>query len=146
MKRLALTLALSALWISPAAAQKKPEKSLYQRAGGYDAIAAVVDNLLPRLVGDPQLAPFFKGHSIDSQKKTRQLVVNLVCEAAGGPCFYTGRNLKTAHEGLGIDEGHWAALMKHFKATLDHNKVPAKEQEELVAIISRLRPDIVTGK
>ena len=65
-------------------------KSLYERLGGYDAIAAVTDDLLARLLNDPQLGVFWKGHSENSLRRDRQLVVNYMCEAAGGPVFYTG--------------------------------------------------------
>jgi len=58
-------------------------KSLYERLGGYDAIAAVTDDLLARLLGDPQLGVFWKGHSENSLRRDRQLVVNYMCEAAG---------------------------------------------------------------
>jgi len=75
-------------------------KSLYERLGGYDAIAAVTDDLLARLLNDPQLGVFWKGHSENSLRRDRQLVVNYMCEAAGGPVFYTGRDMQTSVEGI----------------------------------------------
>jgi len=125
-------------------AQDKTEPSLYKRIGGYDAIAAVVDDFIPRLATDPLLAKFFAGHSNDSKKRLRQNVVNMVCEAIGGPCFYTGRTMKEAHGGLGISEEQWSASQKHFVATLEKFNVPKKEQDELVAIVLSLKGDIVT--
>ena len=77
-------------------------KSLYERLGGYDAIAAVTDDLLARLLNDPQLGVFWKGHSENSLRRDRQLVVNYMYEAAGGPVFYTGRDMQTSHKGLGL--------------------------------------------
>ena len=85
-------------------------KSLYERLGGYDAIAAVTDDLLARLLGDPQLGVFWKGHSENSLRRDRQLVVNYMCEAAGGPVFYTGRDMQTSHKGLGISASDWEIL------------------------------------
>jgi hemoglobin len=70
----------------PAAAQEASGKSLYLRLGGYDAIAAVVDDLLGRVPGDATLAPFFRGKSSDSLTKDRQMIVELLCQATGGPC------------------------------------------------------------
>jgi len=67
------------------AAQSAP--SLYKRLGGYGALAAVTDDFLARLVGDPQFAHFFGGHSTDSLKKIRQLIVDQLCAATGGPCM-----------------------------------------------------------
>jgi hemoglobin len=71
------------------------EKSLYERLGGYNAIAAVVDDFISRWVADPHIGRFLIGHSTDSKKRMRQQLVELVCEAAGGPCIYTGRNMRT---------------------------------------------------
>lgn len=125
-------------------AQDKTEPSLYKRIGGYDAIAAVVDDFVPRLVTDPLLGKFFAGHGNDSKKRLRQNVVNMICEALGGPCFYTGRPMKEAHGGLGISEEQWSVSQKHFVATLDKFQVPKKEQDELIAVIVSLKNDIVT--
>lgn len=135
------------LQIRPTQAQDKPEKSLYTRLGGYDAIAAVVDDFFGRLITDPQFATrFFTGHSADSFKKVRQLTVDLTCEVTGGPCYYTGRDMKTTHAGLGITENDWDASVKHFVATLDKFKVPQKEKSEMLNIISGLKGDIVEKK
>jgi hypothetical protein len=70
-----------------------------ERLGGYDAIAAVADDFIGRLVGDERFARFFADHSIDSTKPIRQLIVDQLCEATGGPCVYIGRDMKTTHEG-----------------------------------------------
>lgn len=125
---------------SPAPA---PPASLYKRLGGFDALAAVIDDFVPRLVGDPALGRFFAGHSADTLKHIRQLVVEQLCAATGGPCIYIGRDLKTAHAGLGIGEAQWAAAMNHLGATLDKLNVPAKEKGEMLALISTLKKDIV---
>lgn len=143
-----LPLVLAAFALSsamPAAAQEKAP-SLYKRLGGYDAIAAVVDDFIPRLATDPKLGRFFVGVSTDSQKRIRQLVVEQLCEAAGGPCFYIGRTMKTSHAGLGITEEDWESAVKHLVASLDKFKVPEREKNELLTIASSLKPDIVTKK
>jgi hemoglobin len=135
---LALVLALVP---SLALAQAKPD-SLYKRIGGYDAIAAVTDNFVPRLVQDPALAKYFV-HSKDTLMHIRQLAVDMICWATGGPCVYIGRDMKTAHAGLGITAAEWEKTVAHFSATLDHFKVPAKERQELLEIVGKLRADIV---
>jgi hemoglobin len=117
--------------------------SLYARLGGYDAIAAVVDDFLGRLATDPQFQKFFVGHSQDSIHRIRQLIVDQFCQVTGGPCAYTGRDMKTAHKGLGITEADWNASVKHLTASLDKLKVPEKEKGELLAIASSLKGDIV---
>lgn len=122
-----------------------PQKgdSLYKRLGGYDAIAAVTDDFLPRLVGDPALAKYFTGHSADSKQRIRQHVVDFLCLATGGPCVYKGRDMKTAHAGLGITEAEWNAGVQHLIATLDKFKVAQKEKDDLLGAASGLKKDIV---
>jgi len=116
---------------------------LYKRVGGYDAIAAVVDDFIGRLIADRQISRFFAGSSTDSKQRIRQLVVDQLCAATGGPCIYTGRSMKASHEGLGITESDWQATVKHLVATLDKFKVPQKEKDEMLAIASSLKGDIV---
>src|SRR5437870_1355978 len=96
---MALSLFLSWGAVAPVAAQK--EDTLYKRLGGYDAIAAVVDDFIGRLVGDKRFEKFFTGFSTDSKKKIRQHLLDQLCAAAGGPCVYMGRDMKTTHAGLG---------------------------------------------
>ena len=119
------------------------EQTLYKRLGGYDAIAAVTDSFIGKMVADPTLKPFFAGHSTDSLGHIRQLVVDQLCAATGGPCVYIGRDMKTAHKGLGISEDNWNTAVKYLVQTLDEFKVPAKEKDELLAIASSLKKDIV---
>jgi len=119
------------------------KKSLYARLGGYDAIAAVVDDFVGRLVTDKKLNKFFVGHSEDSLKRIRMHVIDQLCMVAGGPCIYTGRDMKTSHHGLGITNDDWDASVKHLVATLDKFKVPQPEKDELLAAISTLKKDIV---
>ena len=119
------------------------EKSLYQRVGGYDALAAVVDDFVGRLVADKQFEKFFVGHSDDSKKRIRQHILDQFCAATGGPCVYTGREMKMSHAGLGITNADWDAAAKHLVASLDKFKVPEKEKGEILAFVTSLKKDIV---
>ena len=117
--------------------------TLYQRLGGYDAIAAVADDFIGRLASDPQLTRFFSGSSADSRRRRRQLLVEQLCAASGGPCYYTGRSMKASHQGLGISEADWDITVKHLIQSLDQFKVPSKEKEELLSIVSVVKAEIV---
>jgi hemoglobin len=118
-------------------------KSLYKRLGGYDALAAVTDDFITRLATDKTLGRFFVGASDNSKMRIRQLVLDQLCAATGGPCVYIGRDMKTSHKGLGITEEDWNIAVKHLLATLAKFKVPEKEQKEVAAAISGLKADIV---
>ena len=138
---LALSMILSGSALTQGAPQKAP--SLYERLGGYNAIALVVDDFIGRLVADKQFAKFFGGFSNDSKKRIRQHFVDQLCAATGGPCVYTGRDMKTAHGGLGINEKEWNAGNKHLLAALDKYKVGKKEKDEVLALVMSLKKDIV---
>ena len=142
---LALALSLATL-LSASAQDGMMKRSLYERLGGYNAVAAVVDDFVGRLVADKQFERFFVGHSTDSKKRIRQHIVDQLCAAAGGPCVYTGRSMKDSHAGLGITEAEWDAAAKHLVASLDKFKVGDAEKKDLLAFVSSLKADIVDKK
>jgi hemoglobin len=148
LRSLLLTLLMSfayvvpAAWAAPSPAPQQAA-SLYQRLGGYDALAAVTDDFITHLATDPQLGRFFVGLSTDSKLRVRQHVIDFLCVATGGPCKYTGRDMKTAHSGLHITEEDWNTSVKYLVGTLDRFKVPDREKNEVLTAISSLKPDIV---
>jgi hemoglobin len=123
--------------------QDASDQSLYQRLGGYDAIAAASDDLLGRLLGDPRIKDYWKGASAENRRKARQLIVDFMVEAAGGPAFYVGRDMKRAHEGMQISEADWAVFMEHSVATLNHFGVPEREAGEVLGFFTSLKNEIV---
>ena len=126
-------------------AQSAPP-SLYQRVGGYDFIAKFVDTAFPRVAAQPQLHRLFQGHSIDSQLRQRQLLVDALCKEMGGPCIYIGRPMVPLHEGLHITESDWTEFMKIISAALVELKVPDREKRDWITLFDHtFRPAIVEG-
>lgn len=119
------------------------EPTLYQRLGGYDAIAAVCADLITRLRADAQLARFWANRGEDGIKREYQLLVDFLCNAAGGPMYYTGRDMKLSHQGMRISAGDWDVFMGHLNATLDHFAVPAAERDDVVNFVQSTRNDMV---
>jgi hemoglobin len=118
--------------------------SLYDRLGGYDAIARMVDNLLGRLLPDPQLGVYFKGMNANRKRRARQLIVDFFSATTGGPALYTGGDMKTEHTGLGITESEWDAFMLHARAMVE-SQVATSERGEILDFLAGLRGDIVDG-
>jgi hemoglobin len=145
-KEMKKTFLIFAMVLVCAGAAFAQEKSLYQRLGGYDAIAAVSDDFLDRLGKSKRLGKFVAGMSVDSKKKLRQHLVDFLCNATGGPCLYLGRDMKTVHTGLGIDEADWKDGVDALVGTLDKFKVPEKEKNEVLGAVSGLKKDIVEKK
>jgi hemoglobin len=120
-----------------------PTPSLYERLGGYDVIAAIVDDLLPRLLDDRQLGVYWKGKCQDSLKKDRQLFVDFLSSSFGGPVVYLGRDMKTSHDGLGITETEWNRFIEHVVATLQNLAIAERETAEFLAAAGRLKGDVL---
>ncbi len=119
------------------------EKSLYERLGGYDAICAATDDQITRIQSDPQLGGYWKGQGNSTKRKERQLIVDFLVEAFGGPAYYNGREMKPLHEGIGISDSDWDVFTRHVVATLDHLAVQGREREEFLAAAASLKGDIV---
>lgn len=132
---------------APPAAQATPP-SLYERLGGVYAIATVVDDFIERLLVNDTLNA---NPAIDAARKRvpkaglKFHVTTLVCQVTGGPCKYTGRDMKTSHAHLNITQKEWDAMVADFRKTLDAFKVPAAEQNELVTIVGSTKAEIVVA-
>ncbi|MGQ0652520.1 MAG: group I truncated hemoglobin [Betaproteobacteria bacterium] len=120
--------------------QEAKEKSLYERLGGQKAIVAVVDDFVGNVAADGRINGFFARTDIPRLKR---LLVEQICAGTGGPCTYTGRDMKTTHAGMGIAPVHFNALVEDLVKTLNKFNVPQKEQKELLAILGPMQQDIV---
>ena len=119
------------------------KKTLYERLGGYNAIAAFADDLLPRLRADPQLGRFWAHRGEDGVKREKQLLIDFLCSGAGGPVYYRGRDMLLCHRGMRISEGDWNVFLGHAGAALAKLQVPEAEQREVAAFVQSLKQEIV---
>ena len=119
------------------------EKPLYERLGGYDAIAAVCNDLLPRLRSDAQMGRFWAHRSVDGVEREKQLLINFLCANAGGPVLYTGRDMTVSHKGMRISESDWNIFLGHADGTLKKSNVPKAEYDEVVAFVLSTKAEIV---
>jgi hemoglobin len=116
------------------------DKSLYDRLGGKGAITAVVDDFVGNVAADKRINAYFAKADIPRLKRN---LVDQICQATGGPCVYTGKDMKTAHKGMGIADADFNALVEDLVKTLNKFNVPAKEQGELLGILGPLKPQNV---
>jgi len=118
-------------------------KTLYERLGGYDTIAAIANDLLPRMQADAQLGRFYQHRGEDGLRRSRQILIDFLCSSAGGPLYYTGRDMKVTHKGMKISESDWSAFLGYLNDTLDTLQVPQPERKEVVALMQSTKADIV---
>ena len=134
---------------SAQAAEVQASKSLYDRLGGVYPISVVVDTFIDLLLVNDVLNA---NPAIDTARKRvpaaglKYHVTALVCQQTGGPCKYTGREMKESHAHLNISEKEWQAMLADFRRVMNNYGVPAKEQAELVAIVESTKKDIVVRK
>jgi len=122
------------------------QKSLYDRLGGVYAIAAVIDDLIDRVMDNPRLNANPKvdeAHHRVSRAGFKYLVTEMVCGATGGPQQYSGRSMRDSHVHLDITEDEWQVFLVDLQACLDHFAVPKAEQGEIFALIDSTKSDIV---
>ena len=119
------------------------EKTLYERLGGYDGIAAFANDLMPRVHADSQLSRFYQNRGDDGLEREKQLLIDYLCSNAGGPVHYTGRNMKLTHKGMKISESDWSVLIGHTGDTMEALNVPEQERDDVFAFVLSLKEYIV---
>jgi len=119
--------------------------SLYNRLGGYNAIAKVIDDAAATIFADPLIGKYFIGLSTNSTQRLRQLLVDQFCQAAGGPCVYTGRTMKLSHSGMngGLTNSEFNAFAKDVSQALEKNSVNPSAKADVLAFVESLRNGIV---
>ena len=118
-------------------------RSLYERLGGYDGITAFVNDLLPRLQADALVGRFWKNRGDDGIAREKQLLIDYLCFSAGGPMYYTGRDMKLSHQGMKISENDWSVFLQHVGATMDAVKLAEQERGDINAFVASVKDDIV---
>ena len=115
--------------------------TLFERIGGKQMIAGVVDDFYDRVLADPELNPFFKNTSMD---KLRCMQQEFFSAALDGPITYTGKPLSHVHHGRGITKHHFALFVNHLLDTLRYYGI---NDQDVTDIISRINTyaDEITG-
>ncbi|HXG93845.1 MAG TPA: group 1 truncated hemoglobin [Blastocatellia bacterium] len=124
---------------------KTKAKSLYTRLGGKKAIKAVIDQFVSNVANDTRINKFFAAAASDPKRLAhlKKMLVEQVCNATGGPCKYTGKDMVTAHKGMNITDADFNALVEDLVAALNKFKVGQTEQNELLGALAGLKPQIV---
>jgi hemoglobin len=116
--------------------------SLYERLGREVGISAAVDDFYRRVLGDPQLAPYFEGADMN---RLRAHQAKLLVQVTGGPVEYDGRSLEVAHDGLGITGEDFDRVVGHLAATLTDLGVAPDDIATVGAALTAHRDDIVAA-
>ena len=128
--------------------EAQAQKTLYQRLGERKAIVAVVDDFVANCAADTRINKFFAATAKDPARLAafKTNLVDQICEASGGPCKYKGKDMKTAHVGMGISNADFDALVEDLVKTLNKFKVAEADQKQLLGVLGPMRPQIVDKK
>ena len=142
-KKLISYSALAAALMAPVAFGK--DKTLYERLGGKKSITAVVDEFVGRVAADSRINHYFEADVKDPKRlaKFKKNLVDQICQGSGGPCKYMGKDMKSAHAGMGITSPDFTALVEDLVGALDKFKVGDKEKNELLGVLGPMKSDIV---
>jgi hemoglobin len=117
-------------------------RSLYDRIGGGEAVERFLDAFYGRVLGDPELSPFFENTSMD---RLRNMQREFFGAALDGPIRYSGRSLVEVHAGRGIEVRHFARFVEHLLETLKDQGV---DEDDVYEVIARVNTyvDQITGE
>lgn len=137
--------ALLLLFVASVSFAAPKDKTLYDRLGGKKAITAVVDEFVGRVAADTRINGFFKATAADPARlaKFKENLVDQICQASGGPCKYKGKDMKTAHAGMGISTADFNALVEDLVGALDKFKVAEADKNQLLGVLGPMKSDIV---
>lgn len=122
------------------AAAAGPSDALYRELGGTPGITAVVDLFLAKVDNDLRINLFFEK---TDHKDLRNLVIEQLCQATGGPCSYSGRTMEEAHSGLNLTDADFTAFVDDLIAAMDELKVPKASQDKLLTLLGPMKPQVV---
>lgn len=127
-------------------AEAPAPKSLFERLGGKEALAKVVDTFMKNVAADTKINKRFAKLKGDKMDAFKEKVVDQLCEVTGGDCTYEGKSMKDAHKGMKIKEDEWNAFVADLKAALDEHEIAADDQADLMALLGPMHDDIVEVK
>lgn len=145
MKSFKIWIATIGVAVCLQAADTKGSATLFQRLGGKPAVDAVVNDFVPRILADSRVNRWFEhaASSPEAAEAYKTKLADFVCQATGGPCQYKGMDMDKAHRGRAITSEAFDAVVEDLVATLNHLKVPAKEQSQLLALLGPLKAAVV---
>ncbi|MFL6659965.1 MAG: group 1 truncated hemoglobin [Massilia sp.] len=136
MKLLFATLAFAGALSTAQAA----DDATFQALGGKPGIKKIVDTLIPLVLADPRIKDSFT--DIDMKKLGLHLEEQF-CVLAGGPCVYTGKDMREIHDGMNITNAQFNALAEDVQIAMERNAVPSRYANKLVAKLAPMQREIV---
>ena len=138
MKKLISTLALACCALTAQA--QTTDDAVYQAFGGTPGLTRLMDDFVNRLVIDPRIGVFFKD---TNRAELKEKLASQLCVVSGGPCKYSGADMKNAHADMGIDKSNFNALVEVLQVSMDAQGIPFRAQNQMLARLAPMHRDII---
>ena len=116
-------------------------ETLYDRLGGADGIARLVDDAVDAHLSNPIVKTRFENaHDIEHAKR---MSFDFFCAGSGGPQSYHGKDMLTTHKGMNISEQEFMAVVDDILGAMDKNKLGENEKKDVLAILYSLKEEII---
>ena len=135
-------LLLTLLAFAVGAETRAADRSLFQAMGGEGVLRTAVDRFADLIVADDRINFTFADANM---LKFKTLLYDQLCELSGGPCHYTGRDMRTAHAKLKLGMAEFNALAEDLYIALGRAGVPYHQQNRLMALLAPMKRDIVNS-
>jgi len=119
------------------------EQSLYDLLGGYNGVAAFVNDLFPRVKADPEIGRFWRYRGDDGLEREKQLTIDYLCSCSGGQMHYRGREMKLTHQGMGVTENDWATFMRLTGECMLSMDIPKELRNAVTDFMESLKAEII---
>lgn len=117
------------------------DDSLYRALGEQPGLVRIVEDFVARNLGDTRTGGKFDGINLVNLK--RHLVEQL-CQVSGGPCPYTGDDMRVVHEGYDINKAQFNAVVENLQFAMQAQGVPFGVQNRLLARLAPMYRDVIT--
>ena len=124
-----------------AGAKPRGDSGLYTAFHGKAGVSRIVDRFVDRDVADPRIADIFKNQDL---VRLRRTLKEQFCYLMDGGCDYSGRDMKSSHKDMGIQDADFNALVENLQWAMDKEHVPFRDQNKLLAMLAPMHRDIAT--
>lgn len=115
--------------------------ALYQELGGKAGIGKIVEDFLPIVLADARIKESFKDADLE---RLASLLAEQFCDLSGGPCKYSGKDMKSAHEDMNITNAQFNALAEDLQLAMEKNNISSRAQNKLIAKLAPMQRTVVT--
>jgi hemoglobin len=116
-------------------------QSLFERLGGTEGIEAIASDVVDRHLVNPIIKPYFaKVEDVDALKS---LVADFFNMGTGGPAQYQGRDMRSAHLGMNLNERDLVSAIDDVLAVLDSREIAPSARAEVLTILYTFKEEIL---